>query len=528
MKSQYNHEKSILFSILWLLLPALLAAARSQPVLRGRSFHPAFINHVPATRPMPTPATKPTLSRRETSHLTRLGGWSLTNVLRPEKVATKAKYGTTVTLPPPPLPQAATTILGDAASTQSTNTDTIIPTITNNCDDSNSNAMSLECAQILWNLSPEEMIKVQSLQASLAADVDLKDHPKNNLMELVRFIQEHNKGSVKELEQKFRAMVAWRRKHQVDQLLEEYHPPSLFRYFPAGVLEGADHEGDPVHLERTGAADCSGLLQRYGREEMIQQAIWLREVQSQGQWQQDYQRQQGHAVKHFTVIMDMKGLSMRNISPSLLSVGQEVSRIVQDYYPGYAKRLIVIRAPAIFQLAYNAMKPFIDASMKDKIIIASGTNYGQVLEQYMDVSILPPEIHPQGQGKAVEEFDTVWKGGKIPDHEEPPRILHAATAPPPATPEDYGPEATKTIALEPVVSTQDHLAAKVVAAMPVQPPPKAVVIPPPPYYISPPKTIPTMAAKRRTTKRRMNQWLNQFTDSFTDLDGGYFGHPLAV
>ena len=69
--------------------------------------------------------------------------------------------------------------------------------------------------------------------------------------------------------------------------------------------------------------------------------------------------------------MDMKGLSLKNIAPSLLSVGQEVSRIIQDYYPGYTKRIIVIRAPTVFQLAYNALKPFIDSSMKEKMTIAS-------------------------------------------------------------------------------------------------------------------------------------------------------------
>ena len=64
--------------------------------------------------------------------------------------------------------------------------------------------------------------------------------------------------------------------------------------------------------------------------------------------------------------------------------------------------------------------------MKDKIIIAGGKNYCKVLEQYMDLRVLPPEVCDKGQGAAVSDFqNVVWQGGKIPDHEE-----NIAQAPP--------------------------------------------------------------------------------------------------
>lgn len=274
---------------------------------------------------------------------------------------------------------------------------------------------NIERCRKLWNLTPDETGQLQVLGNKLA---DIK-HVKNKPFELVRFLKEYKLKPQHVIEEKFRAMIEWRRENNVDNLLEDYRPPSLYRYFPAGVVQGRDKEGDPIHIERTGVADSSGLLQRYGREEMIKQAIWLREVQSRGTWHQDYESAQRHPVTQFTVIMDMKDLKARNISPSLLAVGQQVSKIVQSYYPGYTKRIIVIRASPIFQIAYNALKPFIDEDMKDKIIIAGGKNYCKVLEQYMDLCVLPREICDLGKGAAVPDFqNVVWQGGKIPSYEE--------------------------------------------------------------------------------------------------------------
>jgi CRAL/TRIO domain len=276
---------------------------------------------------------------------------------------------------------------------------------------------NLDRCRSLWNLTPEQMIQLKHLHEMLA---DLRDSKYNNPFELVRFIKEF-KGNLPVAESKFRAMLKWRETNQVDKILDatKYRPPSLYRYFPAGVLQNVDRDGDPIHCERTGAADSSGLLRRYGRDEMLKEAIWIREIQCHGKWQQDYEYLQGHPVKEFTVILDMQGLKVKNMGPALISLGQQVSRLVQDYYPGYTKRIIVIRAPAIFKRAYNAIKPFIDESMREKITISSDNNHCQILDQYMDLKVLPNDICKVGRGKAVEEFGSVvWQGGTIPDREE--------------------------------------------------------------------------------------------------------------
>ena len=115
-----------------------------------------------------------------------------------------------------------------------------------------------------------------------------------------------------------------------------------------------------------------------------------------------------------------------------MSVGQEVSRLAQDNYPTYAKRIIFIRSPAIFRMAWNIFRPFIDKSKKNKMIFSTEKDYRQVLEKYVDPKVLPTVLHPEGQGKAVDDFDSIWEGGILPD------TLSSSQPAPPAEEEDFG------------------------------------------------------------------------------------------
>jgi hypothetical protein len=263
------------------------------------------------------------------------------------------------------------------------------------------------CADV-WSLTPDETMKLQNLKDKLA-DID---HLKNNPHEVARFLKEYA-GDVEVCEHNFRKMIDWRRSTGPDTFLEDYVPPPAFNYFPAGILKGLDIDGDPIHVERTGAADGAGLLKALGRNEMLNYGIWLREVQSRGEWQAEYESEQGHPVKAFTGIMDMKGLNRKHLSPSLISVGQEIARLVQDNYPGYAKRFLLIRAPTIFWLAWNAFKPFLDETTKQKIKFLNEKSYCDELRAFLDPSILPSAICPEGHGQAIDELSPVWEGGPI-------------------------------------------------------------------------------------------------------------------
>ena len=161
--------------------------------------------------------------------------------------------------------------------------------------------------------------------------------------------------------------------------------------------------------------NTSNIYQTFGHDAMYHHAIWLREVQSNPntEWQKQYEQKYSRKVKQFTIIMDMGGLSRKNMSPSLITLGQEVSRMVQDDYPGFTKRMIFVRSPAIFRFAFNAFKPFIDEETREKIVFLNEKTYCEDIKQFLDPSILPPEICPEGAGQSIDEISTFWEGGLV-------------------------------------------------------------------------------------------------------------------
>jgi hypothetical protein len=278
--------------------------------------------------------------------------------------------------------QKEDTILTSSASTTNATTDSLIPSTEDPWSPAN-----LQACATLWNLTDDQVSKLRQVQTLLCENNNDNDnnnnnnnnhkkdnrkikkndngdahdsvdtmatHWKNDPFEVVRFCKDFH-FNVDLVHSKFCKMIAWRQEHKVDSILQDYSPPTLFRYFPFGVLADLDHDGDPIYIERTGMADTLGLLKRYGKEEMTQQAIWVRELMTRGPWleqeENDEEQQQQPSspktsssqphkqrkFKYFTVILDMKGLNRHHLHPSLIPVGQHVTRLVQDNYAGLGK-----------------------------------------------------------------------------------------------------------------------------------------------------------------------------------------------
>ena len=61
----------------------------------------------------------------------------------------------------------------------------------------------------------------------------------------------------------------WRKKHQIDRLLEEYEAPRVVKdYFPGG-WHHSDKDGRPLYILRLGQMDVKGLLKSIGEDELL-------------------------------------------------------------------------------------------------------------------------------------------------------------------------------------------------------------------------------------------------------------------
>lgn len=259
--------------------------------------------------------------------------------------------------------------------------------------DSNMNAVSR-----LWTLSEREQHNLRQLKERLE-DIDYPR--KNNPDDVVRFLLARH-GDVNAAEAMFRKMVAWRLANRVDHILQEFQPADyLVKSYPASILEGYDKDGDPIFLERLGIVDGVSILKKFGRDHFLKHSIWIRELVTTGSWIAEYEKKHGRQLNRVTIIEDLYGLGRSHLNRHVLDVYNEIMRLDQDNYPETAKKIIIIRAPAVFCLIWAIAKYFFDTNVANKMIFCGASDYTEILQRFVDLSVLPPSIVAHGKGRAM-------------------------------------------------------------------------------------------------------------------------------
>lgn len=270
----------------------------------------------------------------------------------------------------------------------------------------------------LWELSSQDQAGMRELQHRIQ-DV----HYWHNDPYVVVTLYVFAKGDVSAAEAKFRSVVDWRLTGEMDTYLDRYEGHPRFDFYPCAILEGTDHDGDPICLERFGRTNIYDFWKELGTDGVVDAMLQNREKMfsrppSGGGWQQDYyEKVHGRRVTKYTMIKDLKGLNWtQHIRRDLVPLVQVSSRVIQDNYIGGEKRIILLRAPYIFRTAWSLIKTFFDAEVQKKIIVTGEKDYLDVLDKYMDRSVLPSVICPEfGKGGAMPGFEhIVWEGGPPP------------------------------------------------------------------------------------------------------------------
>ena len=200
-------------------------------------------------------------------------------------------------------------------------------------------------------------------------------------------------------------------------------------YFPAFLLEDLDRDGNPVYVVRVGAWQAWDMYNdpRIGPQGILDYSQFLQElmgtrnmngIPKDWNWQTTYyEPKAGKRYTQFTNVFDMEGLSWsQQLKSPLFNIMGISSRRGQDYYAGTAKRIIVLRAPRIFKMAWSMIKHFVDPQMQELIVFTSTSDYLQVWDKYIDRKALPACMHPQGQGQPMPGWweHVQMQGGRVP------------------------------------------------------------------------------------------------------------------
>ncbi|CAG5090199.1 Similar to retm: Protein real-time (Aedes aegypti) [Cotesia congregata] len=100
----------------------------------------------------------------------------------------------------------------------------------------------------------------------------------------------------------------WRKKYQIDKLLDEYEAPRVVKdYFPGG-WHHCDKDGRPLYILRLGQMDVKGLLKSIGEDELLLLALHICEEGLS--LMEEATTVLGHPVSQWCLLIDLEGLNM--------------------------------------------------------------------------------------------------------------------------------------------------------------------------------------------------------------------------
>ncbi|XP_075389937.1 SEC14-like protein 6 [Tenrec ecaudatus] len=209
-----------------------------------------------------------------------------------------------------------------------------------------------------------------------------------------------------------RQHVEFRKQQDLDNILE-WQPSEVIQQYDSGGLCGFDYEGCPVWFDITGALDPKGLLLSASKQEMIRKRIKTCEVL---QHECELQTEKlGKKIETAVMVFDLEGLSLKHLWKPAVEVYQQFFAIVEANYPETLKVLIGVRAPKLFPVVFNLIKPFMSEDTRKKIVIL-GANWKQELLDYIGADQLPVEFggtmtDPDGNPKCLTKINYA---GEVP------------------------------------------------------------------------------------------------------------------
>nr|XP_020852306.1 SEC14-like protein 2 isoform X2 [Phascolarctos cinereus] len=216
--------------------------------------------------------------------------------------------------------------------------------------------------------------------------------------------------------QKSEAML---RKHMVFRKEEDlanimnWQPSEALQLYDTGGLSGYDREGCPVWLDATGCLDPKGLLLSSSKSAVVKKRIQILTFLLQECELQSEKLEK--KIETFIIVFDLEYLGLKHFWKPAMEVYQEFFSTFENNFPETVKYLIVVKAPKLFPVAYNLVKPFISEETRKKILVL-GANWKEDLQKLIHPDQLPAEYggtltDPDGNPKYLTK---IKYGGVVP------------------------------------------------------------------------------------------------------------------
>ncbi len=179
--------------------------------------------------------------------------------------------------------------------------------------------------------------------------------------------------------------LEWRRHVSADDALTtpHYKFDICKRYYPS-AFHGMDKRGAVVYYEELGGIDIAGLKSRGVTHELLTwHCIWQQEYL----WTIIAPTNDGRV----SVVLDMKGIRMKDINGEVLAFTREVIAIFGGHYPMRSNSIVIVNVPWWFDTVWKIVKPLLSKETREKVSICGQSRVKNTLLKIIDEDQLPQE-----------------------------------------------------------------------------------------------------------------------------------------
>ncbi|NXA37991.1 S14L2 protein, partial [Eudromia elegans] len=187
----------------------------------------------------------------------------------------------------------------------------------------------------------------------------------------------------------------------------------VIRKYMSGGMCGYDREGSPIWYDIIGPLDGKGLLFSASKQDLLKNKF--RDCEMLRLECEKQSRKLGRKIETVLMVYDCEGLGLKHLWKPAVDTYGELLSMFEENYPESLKRLLIVKAPKIFPVAYNLIKHFLSEDTRKKVVVL-GSNWKEVLQKYIDPEQIPVEYggtltDPDGNPKCPSKINY---GGDVP------------------------------------------------------------------------------------------------------------------
>lgn len=205
----------------------------------------------------------------------------------------------------------------------------------------------------------------------------------------------------------------FREESKIDRVIEEdWTGIAILKNLYPRAFFYTDREGKPVLIVKLGQVKFSEIFKHFDLK-YIERTLHLHYELMERVILPSCSKSEGREITQFTVILDLKGFSLKNMcSSNVMNMMKTASKVVENYFPQIVGKTFAINVPIMYYGAYKLVKPFLSKRTQSQLVIL-GSSYLTALLKLIPIENIPSEYG----GKCPQIYDGNDHGGYVQDLE---------------------------------------------------------------------------------------------------------------